>query len=146
MVSISTEWCCLSWWACKRSKGFHYGDLHGWFTAARANEEWSRPRHEDLVCFPAAMPEYEPDISKSSRLSHPPVFFFFHSSKHWYALIQETKSDFIYCMCSQGSLLTKYRVNILLFNIGKDSSKHLFLLISTWYPRNRWPLSSYILY
>ena len=31
------------------------GGLHGWFTAAHANEKWARLEHEDEECFPAAM-------------------------------------------------------------------------------------------
>lgn len=112
-MSVSIEWWCLSWWACARSKGSHNGDLHGWFTAAQANEEWSCLEHENLECFLAAMSGFRPDISKRSlRLSHPPVF---QGSEQWYVLIRKTWSDFHFiCKVVRVSLvLTECRVSIL---------------------------------
>lgn len=140
-----TEWWCLFWaFSMWEVKGFPLWKP-AWLIYCSARKWRVITPARPLVCFPAAIPEYEPDISKSSRLSHPPVFFFTPQCQTLMCSHPGNKSHFIYCICGQGSLLTKYMINILGFNID-ESSKHLLLLMVTWYPTNWWPLSLYILY
>lgn len=109
--SVPTEWCCLSSWACTRSKGFHNGDLHGWFTAAHAHEEWSRMQHEDLECV-----SRQPGLSMEQTSSGAPsgwviyqIFFFFFFVQHWCFYV-ENKS---LCYVKEQPLIQISRRNVL---------------------------------
>ncbi len=107
------------------------GDLHGWFTAAHANEDWSRLQHEE--CFPAAMPDYEPDISERSfGLTHPPAYF----PQRWTVICSHPENTvrflFIFFLLHLQSQKGLSWLNAgwvyctLLCNKSTDSSKHLW--------------------
>lgn len=105
MMSMSSKWCCSSWWACTKSKGCYNGDLHGWFNAAHANEEWSRLEHEDMRVFPSSQAWLwtrflQAILQAESSTRFLSLFLFFPPSRveRRYALIQKTLSDF-YCVC-----------------------------------------------
>lgn len=113
MMSVSTEWFCLSWGACTRSKGFHNGrpDLlqHTQMKTDHACNMKSVSRQPCLT-----LNQISPS-APSGWLIHQLIF---HSGEQWYALIQKTWSDFLFFFYtafakSQGSLLTKCRVSIL---------------------------------